>query len=195
VAAWRAGGAGIGLLVALSARQVGAAGFTDTVLGAARSAGLDPGAITLEVTERVLVDCGGPIVRELSGIRSQGVRLAITGFGTGYASLSQLPQLAADVIKIDPSFMAGLGTDPAMTLLTRTVVQIGHDLGVDVIADGIERPEQAALLRQMGCELGQGPAVGGPVQGEHVEAMLAQRGAFGGGSLEQAGAAACSPAS
>ena len=89
-------------------------------------------------------------------MRHLGVRLAIDDFGTGYASLAYLRQLPLDIIKIDPSFVAGLGHDETLTLLTRTVVQVGRDLGLQVIAEGIEQPRQLSALREMGCGYGQG---------------------------------------
>ena len=92
----------------------------------------------------------------LSELRRLGVRLAIDDFGTGYASLAFLRQLPVDMIKIDPSFVSGLGRDETLTLLTRTIVRLGHDLGLIVVAEGIERPEQLELLREMGCTRGQG---------------------------------------
>ncbi len=195
LAALHADGSDVGLCVNVSGRQVSAPGFAASVLGAVRAAGLPPGSVTLEVTERVLIDSAGPAVTELAALRAQGIRLAIDDFGTGYASLRYLPQLAVDIIKIDPSFVAGLGIDPTMTLLTKTVVQVGHDLGIEVVAEGIERPEQVRLLREMGCDLGQGFAVARPAAADGVAAMLAAQVVTGVRAGQQAGAAACSPAS
>jgi EAL domain-containing protein (putative c-di-GMP-specific phosphodiesterase class I) len=134
------------------------------------------------------------MVAELAGLRGKGVRLAIDDFGTGYASLSYLPQLAVDIIKIDPSFVAGLGTDPTLTLLTKTVVQVGHDLGIEVVAEGIERPEQLEQLQAMGCDLGQGFGVARPMTPRGMTAMLAPQTVCGVPAGQQASAAACSPA-
>jgi EAL domain-containing protein (putative c-di-GMP-specific phosphodiesterase class I) len=98
--------------------------------------------------------------------------MAIDDFGTGYASLAYLRQLPLDIIKIDPSFVAGLGHDDTLTLLTRTVVQVGRDLGLRVIAEGIEQPRQLAALREMGCGFGQGFLVARPMGAPGVEAMI-----------------------
>jgi hypothetical protein len=101
-----------------------------------------------------------------------GVRMAIDDFGTGYASLAHLRHLPLDVIKIDPSFVAGLGHEDTLTLLTRTVVQLGRELGLRVIAEGIEQAGQLAMLRGMGCDYGQGFLVARPMAAPSVEALI-----------------------
>jgi diguanylate cyclase (GGDEF)-like protein len=163
VARWRAAGWLVDLSVNLSPRQVGAARFTQTVLAALDESGLPPDALTLEVTERVLVEGAEPMISRLAELRGLGIRLAIDDFGTGYASLAYLRQLPVDIIKIDPSFVAGLGADATLGLLTRAIVQVGDDLGLAVVAEGIERSEQLEMLRAMGCRLGQGYLVGRPM--------------------------------
>ena len=113
----------------------------------------------------------------LARLRQLGVRLAIDDFGTGYASLAYLRQLPVDIIKIDPSFVAGLGTDGTLAMLTRTIVQVGHDLGIEIVAEGIERPEQLELLRAMGCGLGQGYLVARPMAAHGIESLRGRRAA------------------
>ncbi len=172
-AAWRSAGRVIGVSVNFSLRQVTAAGFAASVLTALDETGLPPGALTLEVAERVLIEGGDPMANGLAELRRHGVRLAIDDFGTGYASLAYLRQLAVDIIKIDPSFVAGLGEDATLAMLTRTIIQVGHDLGIEVVAEGIERPEQLELLREMGCGLGQGYLIAKPMDARGIEALLA----------------------
>ena len=171
VAQWRGSGWPVGLSVNFSLRQVSAAGFAESVLAALDDSGLPRSALTLEVTERVLIEIDGPIMDGLARLRQLGVRLAIDDFGTGYASLAYLRQLPVDIIKIDPSFVAGLGTDGTLAMLTRTIVQVGHDLGIEIVAEGIERPEQLELLRAMGCGLGQGYLVARPMD-PGIEALI-----------------------
>ncbi len=172
VAAWRKAGWTIGVSVNFSLRQVTAAGFAASVLTALEDSGLPPGALTLEVAERVLIEGAGPMVDGLAELRRHGVRLAIDDFGTGYASLAYLRQLAVDVIKIDPSFVAGLGEDATLAMLTRAIIQVGHDLGIEVVAEGIERPEHLELLRGMGCDLGQGYLIARPMPARGIEALV-----------------------
>jgi diguanylate cyclase (GGDEF)-like protein/PAS domain S-box-containing protein len=171
-AAWRRSSWDIGIAVNLSARQITAPGFTAQVAAILAETGLPAGALTVEVNERVLVEEDGLIVDRLAELHQLGVRMAIDDFGTGYASLAYLPKLPVDVIKIDPSFVSGLGHDDTLTLLTRTVVQVGRELGLRVIAEGIEQPRQLAALREMGCDYGQGFLVARPMAAPGVEALI-----------------------
>ncbi|MQA96406.1 MAG: EAL domain-containing protein [Streptosporangiales bacterium] len=172
VATWREQAWDISLSVNLSARQISAPRFVETVAEALEGSGLPASALTLEVTEEVLVEDGAEAVDRLRALRELGVRLAIDDFGTGYASLAYLRQLPVDIIKIDPSFTAGLGEDDTVMLLTRTIVRLGQDLGLVVVAEGIERPEQLDLLREMGCARGQGYLVARPMGVPRVESMV-----------------------
>ena len=175
-AAWRRSSSGspedVGVSVNLSARQITAPAFTARVAAILADTGLPPGALTVEVNERVLVEEDGLIVERLAELHRLGVRMAIDDFGTGYASLAYLRRLPLDTIKIDPSFVAGLGQDDTLSLLTRTVVQVGRDLGLRVIAEGIEQPRQLIALREMGCCYGQGFLVARPMGAPGVEALI-----------------------
>ena len=171
-ARWCRSAADVGISVNFSPRQVNAEHFPESVLGALSDAGLPPEALTIEVTERVLVQAAQPVLAHLGELRRAGVRLAIDDFGTGYASLGYLRQLPVDIIKIDRSFVAGLGEDDTLTLLTRTIVQLGRDLGIAVVAEGIESSRQLGLLRDMGCGLGQGYLVAAPMSAADVEALI-----------------------
>ena len=173
VAAWRAeANWDIGLSINLRPREIAAAHFVDSVADALRDSGLPPEALTLEVEEEVLVDGAEELITRLSALRDLGVGLAIDDFGTGYASLAFLRQLPVDVIKIDPSFVAGLGRDETLTLLTRTIARVGRDLGLTVVAEGVERPEQLELLREMGCPRAQGYLVSRPMAPSGIETLV-----------------------
>jgi diguanylate cyclase (GGDEF)-like protein/PAS domain S-box-containing protein len=171
-AAWRRASWDVGVSVNLSARQISAASFPAEVSAVLSQTGLEPSALTVEVNERILVEHAGQVVDRLAELRALGVRLAIDDFGTGYASLAYLRQLPVDIIKIDPSFVDGLGRDDTLALLTRTVVQVGRDLGLQVVAEGIEQPRQLAALREMGCGYGQGFLVARPMAAPGVEALI-----------------------
>jgi diguanylate cyclase (GGDEF)-like protein/PAS domain S-box-containing protein len=173
VAAWRAAGMAIGLSVRCTARQASGRGFVGTVLAALEEAELPPELLTLEISERMLTDSPPPVAAELAGLRGKGIRLALAAFGTGLISLASLRQCAVDVIRIDPSCIAGLDSDPTLEVLTKTIIQLGHDLGMEVIADGIERPEQRWRLESMGCLLGQGPGVAVPIAEAEFESTPA----------------------
>jgi diguanylate cyclase (GGDEF)-like protein/PAS domain S-box-containing protein len=174
-AQWSRSEPGIGVSVNFSPRQVSADDFPESVLAALGDSGLAPQALTLEVTERVLVEASGPVVEHLAELRRAGVRLAIDDFGTGYASLAYLRGLTVDIIKIDRSFVAGLGEDETLTLLTRTIIQLGRDLGISVVAEGIESSRQLGMLRDMGCGLGQGYLVAAPMAAAEVESLIRNR--------------------
>ena len=169
VAAWRATGAEIGLSVACTARQVSGPGFAGLVLTALDEAGLPPEALTLEVTERVLTESSPSVATDLAGLRGKGIRIALDCFGTGLVSLASLRNAAVDVVKIDASYVAGLEADPTLAALTRSIIQLGRDLGIEVVANGIERPEQRWRLESMGCLLGQGPGLAAPMPASEPE--------------------------
>jgi len=171
-AAWRRAPWDVGVAVNLSARQITAPGFTTRVAAILAETGLPSTALTVEVNERILVEEDGLIADRLAELHQMGVRMAIDDFGIGYASLAYLRQLPLDIIKIDPSFVAGLGHDDTLTLLTRTVVQVGRELGLRVIAEGIEQPRQLSALREMGCDYGQGFLVARPMAAPGVEALM-----------------------
>lgn len=171
-AAWRASSCDVGVSVNLSLRQLNAPQFPAQVAAALAETGLPPTALTFEIGERMLVEDAGLIVDRLAELRDLGVRLAIDDFGTGYASLAHLRQLPVDIIKIDPSFVSGLGQDPTLTLLTRTIVQVGRELGMQVVAEGIENTRQHAELREMGCGYGQGFLMARPMAAPSVEALV-----------------------
>jgi diguanylate cyclase (GGDEF)-like protein/PAS domain S-box-containing protein len=171
-ATWRRSSWDVGISVNVSARQITAPGFGARVAAILADTGLPPEALTVEVNERTLIEENGLLIERLAELHRLGVRMAIDDFGTGYASLAYLRQLPLDIIKIDPSFVAGLGHDDTLALLTRTVVQVGRDLGLRVIAEGIEQPRQLLALREMGCDYGQGFFVARPMDSSGVEALL-----------------------
>jgi diguanylate cyclase (GGDEF)-like protein len=171
-ASWRAASWDVGVSVNIALRQLNAPHFPAQVAAALAETGLPPGALTIELSERMLVEDSGLIADRLTELRDLGVKLAIDDFGTGYASLAHLRQLPADIIKIDPSFVSGLGQDPVLTMLTKTIVGVGRDLGMQVVAEGIEQPRQLAELREMGCGYGQGYLVAKPMAAASVEALI-----------------------
>jgi diguanylate cyclase (GGDEF)-like protein/PAS domain S-box-containing protein len=176
-ARWRAAGTPLNVAVNLSARQVATPGLVEAIKGALREAGLPPETLMLEITESVLIDDVEGTIERLELLRGLGVRLAIDDFGTGYSSLAYLRRLPVDVLKIDRTFIHGLGRHSDVTSLTRTIVRLGRDLGLTLVAEGVERGEQVAQLRAMGCHRAQGFYFSGPLEPAAVTEILA-RGAF-----------------
>ena len=148
------------------------AGLAERARGAAEAAGLDPGRLVLELTERALVDADA--AREaLAAVRAAGLQLCVDDFGSGYSSLGLLHALPVDGLKIDRSFVSDLGASRAARSVVRAVVQIANDLGLRVVAEGIETEAQLAVLRELGCPLGQGYLFSKPVPPDEARALIA----------------------
>jgi len=190
-AAWRRSSADVGISVNVSARQITAPTFTAGVAAVLAETSLPPAALTIELNERILVGDDELIIDRLAELHRLGVRMAIDDFGTGYASLAHLRRLPLDIIKIAPSFVAGLGHDDTLTLLTRTVVQLGRALGLRVVAEGIEQPYQLLALREMGCDEGQGFLVARPMAAPGVEALIRASGGAAAGEPEEPSVSEC----
>ncbi len=165
--------ASLTMSVNLSARELAHPHVVRTVLGAADHAGIDPSRLCIEVTEGTAMADRESGFRALSDLSDAGVLVAIDDFGTGYSSLSQLRVMPADVLKIDRSFVAGLGAEAADSALVAAVIAMGRALGVEVIAEGIETDAQEAELRRLDCPLGQGFLFGRPMSPGAIGERLA----------------------
>ncbi|WP_237482590.1 bifunctional diguanylate cyclase/phosphodiesterase [Lichenibacterium dinghuense] len=148
--------------VNVSPKQFRRSDVCGVIAKALRVNALDPARFVVEVTESVLIDDAAQAVLTLLQLREMGVRIALDDFGTGYSSLSYLQLFKFDKFKIDKSFVRKLGkTEDALTL-TRTIVNLGHNLGLHVTAEGVETEEQLAILRALGCDQIQGYLVAKP---------------------------------
>jgi diguanylate cyclase (GGDEF)-like protein/PAS domain S-box-containing protein len=158
LSAWRAAGAteGFWMAINVSARQLLDPAFVPTVGQAVADARLDPELLHLEVTESALMEDVAGVVGRLDQLKAIGVRLSIDDFGTGYSSLSYLKRLPIDTLKIDRTFVAGLGHDPHDSSIARAVVSLAAALELAVIAEGVETELQSTELRSLGCDLAQG---------------------------------------
>jgi diguanylate cyclase (GGDEF)-like protein/PAS domain S-box-containing protein len=157
-AAWQArfGDRAPVVAVNISSRQIGRNDLTNRVSEALRSSGLSADKLCLEITERQAIDVAGTGSVDLNALAELGVTLAVDDFGTGYAGFTYLRHLPVHVLKIDQSFVAGLGRDQTDTAITRSVVTLGQTLGLTVIAEGVETVDQLAVLVEMDCSQGQG---------------------------------------
>jgi EAL domain-containing protein (putative c-di-GMP-specific phosphodiesterase class I) len=138
----------------LSVKQLQHSDVVADVRDALDDAGLDPSLLTLEITETVVMADTDLAIKRLTELKQLGVRLAMDDFGTGYSSLSYLSRFPVDVLKMDRSFLREHQDD--LSDLASAVVAIGQSLHLDVVAEGIEHPEQWVALRALGCDLGQG---------------------------------------
>ncbi len=136
--------------------------------------GLDCSAVVFEITESMVVDGTEETARVLNHIRGRGARIAIDDFGTGFSNLSSLSRLDVQFLKIDQSFVQAMTRGPRDLALCEAITTLAHKLGLKVIAEGVESAQQAALLRAMGCDYGQGYLFGRPVAARELFTTLAQ---------------------
>ncbi len=142
------------IAVNLSARQLAQPDLVDAVAAALERTGAPPEHVCLEITESVLM--AETTIEALDALRALGVSLSIDDFGTGYSSLGYLRRFPVDTVKVDRSFVEGLGTEAEDTAIVAAVVGLGHALGLSVVAEGVETEQQLAELRAMGCDRAQG---------------------------------------
>jgi EAL domain-containing protein (putative c-di-GMP-specific phosphodiesterase class I) len=142
--------------VNLSGRDFYDGSFVVEVERVVDETGIDPRKIKLEITETLLMRQPEQAAAALQACRRMGLRIAIDDFGTGYSSLSYLHQFPIDTLKIDRSFVSSMQASEQHHQIVRSIIHLARELGIEVIAEGIERPDQAALLRELGCDLGQG---------------------------------------
>jgi EAL domain-containing protein (putative c-di-GMP-specific phosphodiesterase class I) len=158
--------------VNLSVKQIGHGGLVDEIARILDETGLDPRCLKIELTESTLMADVGSTAATLHRLKALGIELAIDDFGTGYSSLSYLKQLPLDTLKIDRSFVDGLGTDPQDTAIVRTVVALAKSLNLAVTGEGIETIEQSSHLRELGCDRGQGYYFSKPIAATAVRDLL-----------------------
>jgi diguanylate cyclase (GGDEF)-like protein/PAS domain S-box-containing protein len=150
------------IAVNLSARELAQPDVADMVAAALASTDTDPADLWLEITESVLTPETELMVAALNSLKALGVRLFVDDFGTGYSSLMYLKKFPVDTLKVDQSFVAGLGRDAEDTAIVAGVVGLAQTLGLTAIAEGVETSEQLSALRALGCDLGQGHLFGRP---------------------------------
>ena len=134
--------------------------------------GIEPGLIELEITESLLVENDKHAQKLFADLKSLGVRIALDDFGTGYSSMSYLKDFRFDTLKIDRSFVADYSKSEISTIVLKNILTLGHDLGLNVVAEGIETEEQEAHLRSLGCTTGQGYLLTKPLDAQALECFL-----------------------
>jgi EAL domain-containing protein (putative c-di-GMP-specific phosphodiesterase class I) len=160
------------LAVNVSARQVATGLLEHDVRAALSASGLPPRVLGLELTETALMDDAGPRIDALVALRGVGVRLVIDDFGTGYSSLARLRRLPLDGLKIDRSFVSGLGSVAVDTAIVEAVLTMAAALRLPVVAEGVETHEQARMLRNLGCPRSQGFLHGRPMGPDELRLRL-----------------------
>ncbi|HSA53413.1 MAG TPA: bifunctional diguanylate cyclase/phosphodiesterase [Yinghuangia sp.] len=176
VARWRSEGIEVPVAVNISARDIHAPAFSDTVAAGLRRYGLPAGALHLEITERVLFEEPQRAAANLDALRELGVRLSLDDFGTGYSSFVHLRHIPVSEIKIDRSFVARLTVDEDDAAIVRSTVDLAHSLGLRVVAEGVEDDATWDRLRDLGCDSAQGWLIARALPRDEATAWLARHG-------------------
>jgi EAL domain-containing protein (putative c-di-GMP-specific phosphodiesterase class I) len=169
---WRRSSPGVTVSVNLSPRQLQDPGLPSLLASVLEASGSDPSALCLEITERALSADDEAALRSLRALKSLGVQLAIDDYGTGSSLLSTLRRLPIDVLKIHETFVSGVGRDGAETTVVRAVIELGHALGLSVLAEGVETEDQLEQLQALGCDCAQGFLFSAAIPEQEVYALL-----------------------
>ncbi len=165
--------AAVTVAVNLDGQQLSSAEFPEEVAAALQASGLAPTSLELEITEDMIIDNPELTAVTLERLRADGIGLHIDDFGTGYSSLSQLHRFPVDALKIDRSFVWRMSAEGEE--IVRTIVSLAHNLGLEVMAEGIETVDQLERLRELGCQLGQGFLFAKPLSPAGVEELLGRQ--------------------
>ncbi len=171
-AAWREAGCPLGVAVNISATLLHDPAFARRLEQVLRASGFPAGRVTLEVTESAAMADPEAAVVALQRWRELGVGVSIDDYGTGQSSLSYLQRMPATELKIDRIFIAAMAADPRNRILVRSTIAMAHELGLEVVAEGVEDEATLDLLREMGCDVVQGYYVSRPLRAEAVAAFV-----------------------
>jgi EAL domain-containing protein (putative c-di-GMP-specific phosphodiesterase class I) len=159
--------------VNVSAREISRPELQSVIRSALHGGRLDPSTLTLELTESALLAASSMATTSLRELKASGLRLALDDFGTGHSSLAYLRRLPVDVLKIDRSFIAGVSRSSRDTLIVDSIMYLASQLGLHVIAEGVERPDQVERLAEMGCRLAQGLHFSTALDAAGIDRLLA----------------------
>ncbi len=172
---WLGEGREISVSVNLSPRSLNDSGFPAVVAERLRAHDVPPENLLLEVTESAIIFDPARAEETLRALSGLGVRLALDDFGTGHSSLALLGRLPLDQIKIDRSFVTDLLTNPGNDVIVRSIISLGHQLGLEVVGEGVETTEVTARLRQYGCDILQGYTLTRPLPADELERWLEEQ--------------------
>jgi len=172
MAAWHASGDTLDISVNVSGRQLDHDGVIDDIRAALAVSGLDPNTLIVEVTETALMRNTEDTARRLHAIKELGVRIAVDDFGTGYSSLAYLQSFPVDCLKIDRTFTSAISTSPESKALIGTLVQLGRDLGLQTLAEGVETTGQIDHMRGEHVTQAQGFLLSRPLDAHTLETQL-----------------------
>jgi EAL domain-containing protein (putative c-di-GMP-specific phosphodiesterase class I) len=163
--------------VNISAAQLASVELPDIVQSIVRTAGIDPSSLCVEITERAMLERSArgtatPAATSLDRLKAAGVRIAIDDFGTGYSSLTHVRRFPVDCLKIDRTFVSGIGTNKGDTSIVAAVIGLAHAMDMVAVAEGVDRTEQLVALRALGCDQAQGFLLGTPVPAAEAALLL-----------------------
>src|SRR5262249_19883868 len=161
--------------VNLSARQLAQPGLEERLADVIAAAGVLPANLCLEITESVLIDDAEAGMSGVQRVRALGVQLSIDDFGTGYSSLGYLKRFPVNSVKIDRSFVSGLGSDPGDAAIVSAVIGLAHALDLKVVAEGVETEHQLAELIALGCDEAQGYYFAPPQPVDDLRALIGRK--------------------
>jgi diguanylate cyclase (GGDEF)-like protein len=173
--AWNEAGLGLHVAVNLTIPDLLDLELPDWIAGLLAETGVQPEQLELEITETTILADPFRVRQVLARLNEMGLRLAIDDFGTGYSSLAYLKRLPVQTIKVDRSFVMGMGEDPSDATIVRSTIDLGRNLGLGVVAEGVESQEVWDALREQGCTLAQGYFISRPLPAEELAALLEKR--------------------
>ena len=171
---WKDGGLDLSIAVNLSARNLHEETLPDLVAQLLKEYGVSADKLILEITESAFLMDPDGASRIVQALADMGVRLSIDDFGTGYSSLAYLRHLPVRELKIDQSFVQGMHQNDEDLVIVRSTIDLAHNLGLEVVAEGIELARHIEMLQELGCDLGQGFHIGRPMPAEKLPEWLAK---------------------
>jgi diguanylate cyclase len=172
---WRRAGLDTNVAVNISVSNLLDIGLSQQIRTLLQVRNLSPSCLILEVTETTLMVDPTRAAELLDRLQDVGVRISIDDYGTGYSSLARLRELSVNELKLDRSFLAGIGNDARAGAIVRSTVELAHSLGLRLVAEGIETAEDQTILRDLSCDLGQGYHLARPMPGADLVAWVAAR--------------------
>jgi diguanylate cyclase (GGDEF)-like protein len=171
---WLSGGMALNVSLNVSSRDLLDRELPYVLAGATRRHGVAPDLVTVEVTESALMEDPPRAQETIRSLKEQGLRLAIDDYGTGYSSLAYIQRLQCDELKVDRAFVTHVAGGRKEAAIVRSTIELGHSLGLTVVAEGVEEPETMNLLRQFGCDIAQGYGISRPLSASQLDDWIAR---------------------
>ncbi|HKZ45876.1 MAG TPA: EAL domain-containing protein, partial [Thermodesulfobacteriota bacterium] len=172
---WSKEGIEVPVATNLSVRNLQNPQLLDKIKGLVSTWGITPSSVRFEITESIIMQNPELAIETITELTSMGIKFSIDDFGTGYSSLSYLQRLPVDVIKIDKSFVINMETDKNNTMIVRSVIELAHNIGLKVTAEGVENKEVMDKLISLGCDDAQGYYISKPITHEELVSWMGKQ--------------------